>query len=342
MHASLSDAIEDFLRFRKSQDVAKNTIARDQTTLRKFLLVNGNIWVHTVSERHVTHFFEEIGKTKQSQSMRNDYSSLNLFFDWARQTKRMSLDNNPMYGRKPPRAVTKERNRVHVSKFPALLDAAGQRSPRDRAAIALLLFTLARDGEITDLRHSDLDLEGGYLKVRVHKTRTEDRVPICAELDTELRRWLTHYTEEVGFLEPHYYLVPRRKTTPLRDPGSRAFHGAVHQSYVPDRRLGELGRLVGPALGDIGFPVVDEHGKRAYEGAHTIRRSGARALYDRLAEGGYDRAIRIVQSMLHHSSVVMTEKYLGITHDRRTRDDILRGQVMYPSLLEVAQLRAVE
>src|SRR5690242_11266172 len=155
----LSDAIEDFLRFRRSMDLAKNTVKQDASTLRQFLTSTGNIWVHMLSDAHVTRFFEEAAKTRQPQSMRNDYTRLQTFFDWARQTGRMPKDNDPMYGRRKPKRAHKERNRVHVSKFPALLDAAGARSSRDRVALALLLYTLARDGEITDLRIRDVDLD---------------------------------------------------------------------------------------------------------------------------------------------------------------------------------------
>ena len=71
-------------------------------------------------------------------------------------------------------------------------------------------------------------------------------------------------------------------------------------------------------------------GRAMGEGSHTLRRSGARALFDRLAESGYDRSLRIVQSMLHHSSVTITEKYIGVTPDQRSRDEIIKGQEMYP------------
>ena len=69
--------------------------------------------------------------------------------------------------------------------FGELLDAAEERDPRDRALCALLLYTLGRDSEVTDLRIRDLDLTGGWLKVRIHKTGAEDTLPVSAELDAE-------------------------------------------------------------------------------------------------------------------------------------------------------------
>ena len=40
----LSDAIDDFLLFRRSMDLSKNTIKQDASTLRQFLASTGNIW----------------------------------------------------------------------------------------------------------------------------------------------------------------------------------------------------------------------------------------------------------------------------------------------------------
>lgn len=310
----------------------------ERSTLTKFLTVNGNIWCHAISESHVTRFFEEASRTKQPQSLRNDHTVLSSFFEWLRRTRRMGTETDPLYGRRKPKRLQKERRRLHFSKFPALLDAAEARSPRDRAALALLLYTLGRDGEITSLRIRDLDLDSGYITYAVHKSRKEDRMPICTELDAELRQWLTFYTKEVGYLEPGYYLVPSRDTR-----GVRGEDGLIerneHVALVPDRKIPALGKLVTPALNDIGFDTRDEQGRGMGEGAHTVRRSGARAMFDSLSSSGYDHSLRVVQSMLHHSSVQTTELYLGLDVDRRTRDDLFRGKPMYSFGENVSQLR---
>lgn len=324
----LSDAIEDYTRFRVSQGIGKATLRNQRTTLTRFLTVTGNIWVHAINDVHVTRFFEELSKTKQPQSQRNDHVVLNGFFDWARTTRRMGEAANPMYGRRKPKRVVREKNRIHVSKFPALLDAAEKRCVRDRAGVALLLYTLCRDQEIATLRIRDLELDAGYLKVVAHKTGTEDRLPISRELDQEMRSWLTYYTEQVGYLEPHYYLLPSRTTRGVQGAWGQ-YRSVTQVALHPEQKVSTLGRLVTPALEEVGFPIRDAQGKRMGEGSHTIRRSGARALFDRLVEDSYDGALRVVQSMLHHASVEQTERYLGITADRKTRDELLRGQFMY-------------
>jgi integrase len=329
--ALLSDGIDDFLRWKKSQGFKPTTIRAQTSVLRRFLTFTGNIYIDKINELTVTRYFEEASKTKQAQSLRNDHTGLSVFFDWCRHTRRMSQDCNPLYGRRMPKTVRRERNRLNATEFPSLLDAAEARCERDRAAVAVLLYTLLRDREVADLRVMDVDLEGGWLRARIHKTGQEDRMPISEELDGELRRWLTCYTSQVGPLKPHYRLVPARRMKHAKDERGWYTGRADEEEMLPERAVGALGRIVGPVLEDIGFPVTGLDGRPSYEGAHTIRRSGARALFDALVEGGYDHSLRVVQSLLHHSSIQTTERYIGITADRRSRDDIIRGHKMYRS-----------
>jgi integrase len=184
-----------------------------------------------------------------------------------------------------------------------------------------------RDGEVSGLRVRDVDLQGGWLHARIHKTRQEDLMPIPTELDAELRRWIAHYQATVGHLDPGYFLVPARGTSPMWGEGGKIV--GHHSLYRPEKQIRQTGTIVRPALVDIGFPTKDHDGKPLSEGSHTIRRSGARALFDELIERKDERALRVVQAMLHHSSSEMTERYLGITADRRSRDEIIRGQRMY-------------
>lgn len=327
--ALVSDAIDDWMTLRSSQDFSRNTLANERGVLKRFLLVNGNLWVHTLDTRHVTRYFEEAGKTRSPRSLQLDHTVLNQFFDWARKTKRLPLDMDPMIGRRRPKTRHKERDRIHVSRFPHLLDVAEAQDPRNRAVLAVLLYTLIRDQEAADLRIGDVDLAAGYLHVRITKSHTEDSMPICSEFDAELRKWLTVYAAESRrSLQPNDFLLPRRQSAGLHKDDGGLIVG--HEMfYDPSRPIARVGRVARGVLRDFGWEMYDHRGKSKMEGAHTIRRSGARALFDRLALEGYDHSLRIVQSMLHHSSVSITEGYIGVTADRRSRDEILRGHPMY-------------
>jgi len=334
MKALLSDAIDDFMVLRSSQDFSKRTLANERTVLKRLLAVNGNVWCHSISDRHVTRYFEEASRTRAATSLQLDHTVLGQLFVWMRHTRRMPLDVNPMAGRRRPKARKKERDRIPVTEFPRLLDVAENRDPRDRAIVAILLYTLIRERECSDIRLRDVDLAGGWLRVRITKTGQEDSMPICSELDSELRRWLSFYAAEVGRpLDPSDYLVPRRYSTAIIRGGNDENRGYItgHEMlYAQERPIARIGNAVRLVLEDFGFAMVDHNGERKMEGAHTLRRSGARALFDRLAKDGYDHSLRIVQSMLHHASVTQTERYIGVTADRRSRDEILRGRPMFP------------
>lgn len=330
MKSLLSDSIDDYLVLRSSQDFSKRTLINERGVLKRFLLVNGNIWTHQIEARHATRYFEDAGKTRSPRSLQLDHTVLGQFFDWARKTKRLPLDMDPMIGRRRPKTRHKERDRIHVSKFPHLLDVAEAQDPRNRAVVAILMYTLIRDQEAADLRIGDVDLDAGYLHVRITKSHTEDSMPISLELDSELRRWLTTYAAEARRpLKPSDYLLPRRQSAGLvKDENNDRIIG--HEMfYDPERPIARVGRVAASVLVDFGWEMRDHQGKAKMEGAHTIRRSGARALFDRLAAESFDHSLRIVQSMLHHASVTQTEHYIGVTADRRSRDELIRGRAMF-------------
>ena len=340
MSERLSETIESYRRWRSSQDYSANTLDREQCVMRLFIQFTGDIQTKRISSVHIDNYFEQASKTRQGSTLAGDHQILDAWLRWCRHTKRIAGDNDPFFGRRTPRATVKERQRIHVSDFPRLLDVAGQRSPRDRALVAFMLYTLVRDSEAVSVQVGDLDLPAGVVRVQVHKTKVEDRVPISSELDAEMRTWLEHYTVAVGELKPHYALFPSRQPKPVfGESGKIIAHDTI---YTPERPLRQALPMVKPALEGIGLPMRDAKGRSLHEGSHTIRRSGARALFDALvSEGGYDHPLRIVQAMLHHKSVTMTEKYIGVTADRRTRDELIRGKRMYPSAGGVVQLSAV-
>lgn len=340
----LSDAIEDFLQFRTMNNKAKGTLKQDRSVLTKFLTVNGNIYCHNITSRHVTLHMQEAGKTKQPASLRNDHNSLAAFFGYCRHMRYMPPDSNPLYGRDLPPAAKRERERLHITQFPTLLDAAERRSDRDRMLVAILIYLMVRDNEAAAIRIRDVDLEAGYITIRVSKKKGvyEDRMPISTELDRELRRWLTIYTTAVGPLDPNYFLLPARDTKPIFDAESGKIVGQESRAYKAQESIGRTGRIVNPILESIGFPVVDRFGRRSGEGSHTIRRSGARAYFDVLVANSYDGALRVVQAMLHHESLIQTEHYIGITADRRTRDELIRGQFMFTAGSNVVPLKQAE
>lgn len=188
-------------------------------------------------------------------------------------------------------------------------------NPVERIALALGMNTALRAGDVSALRVGDVDLNSLTLRTKIQKTGGYDEKPITAQLRCELERWMhvyRKYAVEISngrlFPEADWYLVPSYTISGPRlwpRPGSPMTH---------------LHRLVQRALERQGLPT-------AGEGFHTLRRSAARALFEKLrTEGNYDHALLVVKEFLNHKSVEQTQRYLGINHERQIRDDLLRGK----------------
>lgn len=318
-----SDAIEEFISSRRAQGKSPATVRQDGYNLRRLLTDTGNIYVSNLSHVHIDKHFgsrPDWGVAHRSGKIR----TFRMFFAWATRRKYFR-GYDPLGEYKTGRRQSNEdKLRLPRHRFSDLLGAAPH--PRDRILIALGLYLFLRPGESTLLKIGAVNLELGDVAVVVPKTHDSDLMPITTQLDKELRQWLTYYTTECGPLQDDWYLVPS-KTGALRAPAPAGRFGSgnvISEGRLrPDVPMSAPGRAVKRALQGID---LDTSG----EGGHTLRRSGARAYFDYLVdEKGYDGALRQVSSMLHHSSTVTTEWYLGLTLDRHKRNAELRGKSMF-------------
>jgi integrase len=220
----------------------------------------------------------------------------------------------------PRKTSRRERWRPGPDVVLDMMEAA--EDPSHRALIALLANTMGRSGEITELRVGDIDLDNGWIAYTVYKTKQQDRFPISSDLDVELRRWFRYYQNVLGRpLHDSDYVIPARVAGSMSAGESR--------TYRPDRPMGRPYLLIQRLFRAVGRDDVKG------EGAHTIRRGMARAWFDLLAEHrGYEGALETVSAALHHSSVTMTEIYLGVEARRRKRDDSLHRQPLLTAMME--------
>lgn len=327
MRQVLNESIDDYVTHLKSRGLAPGYLKSCRVTLRRLMTVVGNILTESIHEGHIDQYFNDASRTRSNRSLGVDTAHLRGFFDWAVRTRRAGRNGNPMAGRKKPKYAPREWRGLPASKFPALLDAT--RHPRDRILMALGIYLLGRAAEFQILRVADVMLEAGSVSYRIPKTHKVDLLPICEELDVELRRWLTFYTEECGPLDPNWYLVPAKTKAPLRGPGIQDF---TQERLVPARQMKDLHKTAVRILEAIGYQVRDENGKALNEGMHTLRRSAARALYEQLRDEGDPSPVETVRSMLNHSTELQTRHYIGLQSDRIHRDARLRGRVMFPGL----------
>lgn len=330
---TLSDLLDEWIISQKSKGVAKTTIDNRSHQLRAFIAHVGNVQVRSVEPRHVDGYFAaKQAKGLQPSSLNAHRDTLKAFFVWCELNRYVYRDSDPMRGRSRFKVMPKSRLRVPADQFPRLLDCAPH--PRDRIVVALGLYLFLRQSEVAALRVQDVNLAGGSIHVKVEKSKLIDDMPISVELDRELRRWMTFYSARVD-LQAGHYLCPAKGTTAAgNDPHTGQFvansEGLLNAALRPTEAYGNVHASAQRTLELAGYPIRDENDRSLYEGIHTLRRSGARALYDyRIQEGKHDGVIREVQSMLHHASVTMTERYLGLEQDRATRDARLRGQWMF-------------
>lgn len=249
-----------------------------------------------------------------------ELANLRAFFKHARSMGWVGPDFDPTSHRRQQRLAQAPRLRIPASEFPRLLDAA--ENPRDRMVVALGIYLLLRESEIRLLRVGDVHLRDGFVSVMIPKSDKHDEMPISSELDLELTKYL-------GWMFGGLNLIPWDVEQPLI-PALESSGVITKRPYVTPHRS------VQKTLERAGYPIRDTGDRSTHEGSHTLRRSGARALFDELSSQGVDRALRYTQAMLHHSSIAVTERYVGLDADRRGRDELLRGRRMYTTTEESA------
>lgn len=323
----LQDAITEYLSSRAGVGMRPNTVRNDGKVLTAFLAENGNVYTKTLNPSHIDRYFTAKSHLQPS-SLNAEHFVLRAFLKWCRLRNYMPRDYDPMAGRRPRKVPQKARLFIPVTRFGELLDAA--ETPRDRMLCAFGLYLFLRQSESVTLRWEDWDHVNDEVDVTIHKTQERDRMPVCSELDEELRAWKTWLTERYGPPRPDWYIVPSRFNIPEGRIKGRWAGTPDGYRLRPTMRLSRPHEVINRALAALGY---ETHG----EGCHTLRRSGARARFDALREMGYDGALQQVRAMLHHSSVTMTEKYLGINIERAQRDAMLKGQVMYPQVVPDAR-----
>lgn len=267
-----------------------------------------------------------------SQSTRNQkISYYRAFFGWCRSRRYLPSEVDPLFGYRKLRVPEVDRTRIPRSEWSRLF--ASCVSVQERVIVATGLYLFLRASEQQGIQVQHVHLDDCQVEIYRVKTRQWDTMPISSELDPFLRAQLTSLAELFP-LRPDHYLIPGRFRDLKRSPSGQLLAGTG--SVNPDRPFTHPHRAIQRILARAGYPTLGE-------GEHTLRRSGARAYFDELAGSGYDGALRRVQSMLGHSSSAITERYLGLDLDRRSRNQSLRGKPMFstPADSNVVPIREV-
>lgn len=348
-----SEAVEEYIRFRKVKKGADNATANsDHTRLRMMgRMLGGDRVLSRLEPQHITDLFYGPGGLRDwhktyssrgqyqgpgpeqvvppvSESTHNLYRTrLNVFIKWCKDQGYIKRDVNLLRDIDTLKVQPRDRQRPSPTVLLDLLDATG--NERDRCYMAFALNSAMRQNEIVKITIGQVRLDEGIVKgVLISKTGDLDDLPISSDLDVELRAWITQYSVDIGRpLEDADLLFPGRHggsfagtrynpVTGEREPIRTAW------SWMPRKQLTRnvTAAIVKDALKAVGLET-------RYEGTHTIRRSVARAYYDAaLAELGPVGALRETMALLHHSNSMMTERYLGVSQERDARDRRLKGR----------------
>lgn len=334
-HARLSEVIEEYLAHLAARGLEPRTVRTHQSPLRKALLAWGDVYISSIRPAYIDKFFTVYDYAPKT---RNLYlGNLRMFFAYCRKHQYLPKDFDPTDTWRPVKVPKGDPPRISIEQFVPVLEAATD--PRDRAVIALGLFTFCRASEIQTMRVKDLDFDANTLDIYRHKTKEADVLPLASELKVEMVRWLNFYESQQGTLQGDWFLVPAKGPLPMHHDSLRGRLAPTGEpaQLRPDRQMSHPYRAAQRPLRAIG---VKERGT----GGHVLRRSGARALFDRLRGEGYDGALMRVSSMLGHANTRNTELYLGLSVERTQRNELLAGKPMFPDLTlpsEVATLRAM-
>lgn len=323
--ARVTEIREAYRAHLRARGLSENTVKNHVQLINRWLAYVGDSTVSQITAADLDTFF---GGGNWAAKTQNLYLSMlrGTFFPWCRRHGYMAPDNDPTEGWRNVRGDKTEQFWLPVEQFPALLESA--KNPRDRAIIALGMYTFMRGSEISSLRIQDLDLDRSSLTMYRWKTKEADTLPVSSELAEEMASWLRHYQRMAGFrLEPEWHLVPAYGPLPMMFDHEKGILQPVGEARLkPTVPMAKPYECVKRALTGMGYEVRGT-------GVHSLRRAGARALFDRLRSEGYDGALRRVSSMLGHKDTKTTEIYLGLSLERQQRNELLAGQPMFPSLL---------
>lgn len=350
--AALSAAVAEYVDYIKDT-LAVSTVENKQIALRKMLRVlGGSVMVDEVAPWDMTKVWLECGKTRGDNARIIDHQAYKHFFEWCADMEYRQIGRSPIKHIKAPKPYYKERKRVAVEKFEDLKNACI--TPRDRMFVASGLYMLCRKVELTSIPWSDVDRDAGLITITRFKTKDDDVLAISDELESELEYyedWYKFVTDTPKFtpLQPNWFLIPRftRPQFTGNLPGQWC-RGYIRPDIQMDKQTG--GDITIRALNAIGFPTREivrgpsgvMSDKSLREGAHTLRRSGARALFDAEVDAGNVKALRHVQLQLGHKTASQTEAYIGVSPDRMERNERIRGKVMYPKAAAIKAARIEE
>lgn len=246
---------------------------------------------------HVAAYVEQLGKERAAPTVKQHLAAIRMLFDWL--VIGQVMPTNPAASVRGPRHVveTGKTPVLSAEEVRAVLDAIDTDTDiglRDRALIALLLYTFARIGAALRMQVEDVFRQERRLWVRLHeKGGKQHRMPCHHSLE----EYLSDYMESTGLA-----LEPKSPLFPTRDRQSRMLS---NRALTQREALAMVRRRMRAA--GIDMPA----------GCHSFRATGI-TVY--LENGG---TLERAQKMAAHSSPRTTKLY-DRTADKISQDEVER------------------
>ena len=155
----------------------------------------GIVSLGEVQPMHVAAYIEGLQLRLSAPSIKQRLAALRMLFDWL--VIGQIMPSNPAsVVRGPKHSVKKGKTPVLAAdEARALLDAIDVRSPiglRDRALIALMVYTFARVGAVLKMRVQDIYVQGSRTWVRLHeKGGKQHEMPCHHNLDEYIHAYIS-------------------------------------------------------------------------------------------------------------------------------------------------------
>jgi len=246
---------------------------------------------------HVAAYVEELTATIAAPSVKQKLSALRMLFDWL--VVHQVLATNPAHAVRGPKHVVKKGKTPVLSadetrEIFAHIDTRTAVGLRDRALIALMVYTFARVGAAIRMKVEDVYVQGKRTWVRLHeKGGKRHEMPAHHNLDA----WLEAYITAAGL---------------AADSKGPMFRSTVGRSgELTDRplRQQDVYRMISRRASGAGI--------RTRIGCHTFRATG---ITEYLRNGG---KLEIAQAMANHESARTTGLY-DRRQDQVSLDEIER------------------
>lgn len=313
---SLEQAANEYLAQIEAGGLNPATVRNVTYTLQQLCEAAGPIRARDLGHHDIDRW--RAGYAWAPSTYNRKLSDVRQFVTWLQKRRYLDPSKEILFGYRTMKNPKRDRLRIPRSEWDRLLDSANH--PVERVLVACGLYTMARPSEIVSLRVGDWDRDNYTLSLYRHKQSKPDLMPVCLELHAELTRWMEWY-EAHAIIDARSFLIPSR-TQHNQDPATGQWRYTSDGRVNPTRPQHRPSRAVQRVLAAAGYST-------RREGGHTLRRSAARAYYDHLVDTGHDGALRQVQTILDHSSSVVTEGYLGTTRDKVERDRHLKGRSMF-------------